>query len=458
MPRMLVVDDEESICWGLAKLGRSMGCDVITAASAEEGMRCAAESPPDVLVIDVRLPGIDGLSALPEFRRLIGSAPAIVMTAFGALEVAVEAVNQGAFEYVLKPFDLQEMRMVVERALALPTLSRQPSSSPREGMVGESAAMQLLFKQIALAAASDANVVLIGESGVGKELAARAIHEHSGRSDEPFVAVNVAALSTTVVESELFGHVEGAFTGANKERAGLLVRANGGTLYLDEVAEIEPALQTKLLRAIEQGEVLPVGADRPVKTTFRVVATTHRDLASRIRSGDFRHDLFYRLCVFEIRLPPLRDRVGDISLLATHFAERASERPLSFADSALEALQTRSWPGNVRELRNAVEHAAVLARTGTILPNHLPPSGPAPETGEADPVPALADAAVASVRRLLAKPELEGKVYELLLREFEEPVLREALASFAGEFAPAARALGIHRTTLRRKLDELNGA
>ncbi|MEQ8847333.1 sigma-54 dependent transcriptional regulator [Botrimarina sp.] len=450
MPEILIVDDEESICWGLEKLGRSMGCGVRTAASAEEGLRMAAESPPDLLVIDVRLPGVDGLSALDEFRRLTDSAPAIVMTAFGALEVAVEAIHRGAFEYVLKPFDLQEMRAAMQRGLSLKGAVRLPDAPPPGGMVGESAVMQTLFKRIALAAASDANVLLTGESGVGKELAARAIHEHGARSAGPFVAVNAAALSPSVVESELFGHVEGAFTGANRPRPGLMVQADGGTLFLDEVAEIDAALQTKLLRAIEQGEVLPVGADRPAPTRFRVVAATHQDLPARIASGEFRRDLYYRLCVFEVRVPPLRERVDDIPLLAAHFATRASRRPLSFSPEAIDALRSRQWPGNVRELRNAVEHAAVLARWGVVLPEHLPS---AKRLEPADGPTGLGAAVAARARQMLAAGDSAGRVYERLLREFEGPVLREALAHHDGEYAPAARTLGIHRTTLRRKLD-----
>lgn len=453
MPEILVVDDEESICWGLEKLGRSMGCEVRTAASAEEALRLAAESPPDLLVVDVRLPGMDGLSALDEFRRVAESAPAIVMTAFGALEVAVEAVNRGALDYVLKPFDLQEMRGALERGLRLNDGTRLPPATPPGGMVGESAVMQAFFKRIALAAASNANVLLTGESGAGKELAARAIHQHSACADQPFVAVNVAALNPAVVEAELFGHTAGAFTGAQRERPGLLVQADGGTLFLDEVAEIDAALQTKLLRAIEQGEVLPVGADQPVATQFRVVAATHQDLSSRIRAGQFRHDLFYRLCVFEVRVPPLRERPGDIPLLAAHFASAASERPLSFSPEALQMLTSREWPGNVRELRNAVEHAAVLARSGIVLPEHLPPARRLEAGPGDDTLAALTAAATARARQLLHEADSSEAVYEQLLCEFEAPVLREALAQNGGEYAPAARALGIHRTTLRRKLD-----
>ena len=390
MSSILIVDDEQSICWGLAKLGRGMGHEVVTASSAEEGLRIAEDSAPDLLLLDVRLPGMDGLTALDRFRQIIGDAPIIVVTAFGALDVAVRAVRGGAFEYLTKPFDLEEVRNAIDRALrAAPARRGAPRSAPQEAMVGETPVMQALFKRIALAAASDASIVLRGESGAGKELAARAIHDHSNRSDSNFVAVNLAALSPGVAESELFGHADGAFTGANRSRKGLLQEADGGTLFLDEVAEIPLELQVKLLRAIEQQEIHPVGADQPIKSHFRVVAATHRDLRERVKSGEFRHDLYFRLCAFEIFIPPLRDRRDDIPLLAVHFAEQISGAKLALADETLVELARRDWCGNVRELRNAIEHAAVLARTGVILPEHLPDPQPSLEGSASRCAPAI---------------------------------------------------------------------
>lgn len=327
MSKILVVDDEQSICWGFAKLGESMGHEVETAASAEEGLRLAAESRPDLLVLDVRLPGMDGLSALEHFRHDVGNAPIIVITAFGALDIAVKAVRSGAFEYLVKPFDLAEIRSAIDRALRCAGEMKTVAPAELHGdMVGSTPTMQALFKRIALAAASDANVLVRGESGVGKELAARAIHRYSPHAHSRFVAVNMAALSPTLAESELFGHVDGAFTGASRSRDGLLVQANGGTLFLDEIADIPLALQVKLLRALEQGGVLPVGADKPVKTSFRVVSATHQDLKARVQCGKFRHDLFFRICAFEITIPALRERVEDIPLLASYFASQIGKR------------------------------------------------------------------------------------------------------------------------------------
>ncbi|MCG8448148.1 MAG: sigma-54 dependent transcriptional regulator [Pirellulales bacterium] len=459
MSKILVVDDEQSICWGFVKLGESMGHNVVAAASAEEGLQLAAKSSPDLLVLDVRLPGMDGLTALQHFREHIGNAPIIIITAFGDLQTAVKTVQAGAFEYIIKPFDLAEVRSAIERALHKDSHATTIASVETDDeMIGCTPVMQELFKRIALAAASDANVLVRGESGVGKELAARAIHRHSKHSISEFVAVNVAALSPTLAESELFGHVDGAFTGARRSREGLLVKANGGTLFLDEVADIPLPLQVKLLRAIEQGEVLPVGADMPVKTSFRVVAATHQDLQALIQTGEFRHDLFFRICAFEIEIPALRERAEDIPLLASHFASQLSEGKLAFAEDAISEIKRRSWYGNVRELRNAIEHALVVARSGYVLPEHLPQ--PQPCMGQLQSTtngsPALSAASHQRAQELLNDPEAAGSVYDRFLSEVEAPLLADAMELFDNECAPAARALGLHRTTLKKKLVQHN--
>jgi two-component system, NtrC family, nitrogen regulation response regulator GlnG len=453
--RILVVDDEASICWGLAKLGETLGHDVRTASSAEEGLSLAEQERPDLLVLDVRLPGMDGLTAMAMFRRLIGEARIIVITAFGDLTTAVKAVEQGAFEYVLKPFDLHEIRAAVERALHQRTPRAAEESPTAERMLGQSAAMQAVFKRVALAAASDAEVLLVGESGVGKELAASAIHRHSSRRDRPFVAVNIAALNPSLADAELFGHVAGAFTGAQQDRKGLLVQANGGTLFIDEVADIPAPLQVKLLRALDLGEVLPVGADRPVKTDFRVVSATHRNLRGLVQGGEFRHDLFYRLCTFEIELPALRDRADDIPLLAQAFAQQFGGGQVVLADETIAELVRRPWFGNVRELRNAIEHAVVLARQGTVMPRHLP--APLPRFVNSTAMEADADrftqAADQLARALLNDATLSGGVYERFLHAVEPPLLAAAIEQYR-QCAPAARTLGLHRTTLKRKLEQ----
>ncbi len=461
MSKILVVDDEQAICWGFVKLGESMGHQVLTAASAEEGLRVAAQSSPDLLVLDVRLPGIDGLTALEKFKAIIGNAPVIIITAFGALDIAVKAVRGGAFEYLIKPFDLTEVRAAIERALrSVDEIAIAPShNDSHDEMVGATPIMQALFKRIALAAQSEANILVNGESGVGKELAARAIHCYSPRADAPFVAVNVAALNSNLAESELFGHVDGAFTGAKSSREGLLQQADGGTLFLDEVADIPMALQVKLLRAIEQQEVLPVGADEPIKTSFRVISATHQNLKSQVKASAFRHDLFYRISAFEIVIPALRQRIEDIPLLASFFAVQVGDGSLSLAQSTLTDMKQRNWSGNVRELRNAIEHASVVARTGIILPEHLPaeqascePEPPTLPTSN----PSLAAALNHRANELLDDPTAVGIVYETLLKEAEAPLLSNAMERFDNECAPAARALGLHRTTLKKKLKQHN--
>jgi two-component system, NtrC family, nitrogen regulation response regulator GlnG len=412
-----------------------------------------------VLVLDVRLPGMDGLTAIGKFRDAVGEIPIIVVTAFGDMDTAVRTVRSGVFDYLVKPFDVATIRATIQRALREPTATPFPSPSETgdQPLVGQTTVMQQLFKQIALVAATDTNVLLQGESGVGKELVARAIHEHSAAAHAPFVAVHVAALNPTLAESELFGHTAGAFTGASRDRDGLLVQANGGTLFLDEVADIPLPLQVKLLRAVEEGEVLPVGADTPLKTRFRVIGASHQNLKDHVQAGVFRHDLYFRLCAFEIHIPPLRQRSADIPLLAMHFAARLAQSPRVLADETLAELQQRPWHGNVRELRNAIEHGLVVARSGVVMPDHLPPPQPCfhpPAANERTHQQQLSDMSYRRAEELLDDPEATGSVYSRLLGEVERPLLDRAMKRFGNEYAPAARALGLHRTTLKKKLEE----
>jgi two-component system nitrogen regulation response regulator GlnG len=461
--RVLVVDDEPSICWGLRRLCESAGHEVTTVASAEHALMAIEEAAPDAIVLDVRLPGMSGLDAIPVIRQRAGTVPIIVITAHGDLETAVEATREGVFDYVLKPFDLETIERALVRALncrgGLPPAT---DVTVRDGdIVGRSPAMQQVFKQIALAAPSDAGVLLSGESGTGKELAARAIHRYSRRASGPFVAVNVASLSASLAESELFGHVRGAFTGADELHVGLLVRANGGTLFLDEVADIPMSVQVKLLRALEQGEVVPVGGTEPVRTNFRVVSATHRDLMQQVGQAEFRHDLFFRLGAFHIALPPLRSRHEDIVPLAEHFLRtlgRTSPSVARLSVAAQQELQRRTWPGNVRELRNSLEHAIVVARGGLIEPEHLPPpmtlSLGAPTSHDYGSDSALGQAVGAWARRRLRDGDRDTELYAEFLSVAEPPLFEEVLAQYQGQCAAAARRLGLHRTTLRKKLDE----
>jgi two-component system nitrogen regulation response regulator GlnG len=463
MAHLLIVDDEASICWGLAKLGESLGHSVVTAASAEQGLEAAAARRPDAIVLDVRLPGMSGIAAMDDFRQVAGPAPIVIITAFGDLATAVEAVRQGAFEYLLKPFDLETAQRVIERAVE--SVSRPPAASnavlPKHGedpIVGHSVAIQEVFKRIALVAPSDACVHIRGESGTGKELAARAIHRYSRRADGPFVAVNVASLSPSLAESELFGHSRGAFTGADQTRKGLLEQAHGGTIFLDEVADIPLPLQVKLLRVLEHGEILPVGGDRPTQSDFRLISATHQDLRQRVSEGEFRHDLYYRLITFEVEIPPLRQRRDDIPELASHFLdalrgeEDAGAQP-SISSEAMAELQRREWFGNVRELRNAIEHAMILARGGIIASEHLPP--PMLLT---TPSSRRSETALASLVREWAESQLDDPavedIYERFLQLVESPLFQAAMDRCGGQCMAAAKRLGLHRTTLRKKLDE----
>jgi two-component system nitrogen regulation response regulator GlnG len=316
--------------------------------------------------------------------------------------------------------------------------------------------MQNVFKKIALAASSDASVLVIGESGVGKELAATAIHRNSGRRDAPFVAVNFAAINPAQMEIELFGQVDAA--GDGTPRQGLLLQAHGGTLFIDEVADIPLALQLKLLRVLDRGEVVPVGGETPLRCRFRVIAATRHNLRKKVEAGEFRYDLFFRLCTFEIELPPLRDRRDDIALLAEHFAAQIAGQRVTFAEETLAELERRQWYGNVRELRGAVEHALVVARRGAVMPEHLPAALPNLWQGPSQPsAPQRADLASAiahATKELLSDPNTAGAVYDRFLQQVEPPLLATVMSKCGQRCAPAARVLGLHRTTLKKKLTQ----
>ncbi len=464
MSNLLVVDDEQAICWGLAKMGESLGYQVTTASSAESALELAGNIHPDVIVLDIRLPGMDGLAAIDLLRQRAGDVPIIVITAYGDLQTAVNAVRNGAFDYITKPFNLEQVRHAVLRAAGRHEHDNAGAQRdvPVEGIVGRTPVMQATFNRIALAAAADTSVLLAGESGTGKELAARAIHRYSRRADGPFVAVNVAALSPSLAESELFGHERGAFTGAERARIGLLAQAQGGTLFLDEVADIPLPIQIKLLRALDTGEVVPVGGTKPLSHDFRVISATHQDLLKKIADGSFRHDLFFRLAAFHIDLPPLRERRDDIPDLVQHFVARycggaASAQP-TVTREALAELQRRPWFGNVRELRNVVEHALIVARGGAVLPEHLSPpiaaelvQGAMGDSASAERIEALIhDWAQDALR----DPERSRQAYNELLRIVERPLLKAAMEKHGGNCAAAARELGLHRITLRKKLDQ----
>ncbi len=473
MSRVLIVDDEAGICWAFGEYLGDLGHEVAVAGTAEEGLDEARRAPLDAVVLDVRLPGVDGISAMSAFREHVGAAPIIVITAFGNLDTAIRAMDAGAFDYLVKPFDLDQAAAVVQRALetgwstsgtADPTPGRETEGTAPARLIGGSPAMQALFKQIALVAATDVPVLITGESGTGKELVARAIHEHGARRDRTFLPVCLAALSQGLIEGELFGHVRGSFTGANQDRKGLLELAGGGTVLLDEIGDVPLGMQVKLLRAIEHREATPVGDARPRPIDVRFLAATNRPLTELMASGEFREDLFFRLSVFPIHVPPLRDRLEDVPALAKHFLDLASPRrgrEVALRDDLIGELTRRPWLGNVRELRNAIERAAIVARGGPVLPEHLPPSIELPGRGtEAAEARGLEQAIARWTETALEEIdsgadsglEVEGALYDQFLARVEPPMLRTVLHRQSGNKALAAQRIGIHRSTLRQKL------
>jgi two-component system nitrogen regulation response regulator GlnG len=462
MSHVLIVDDEESICWGLSRLLREDGHSVATAASAEDALAAVSEQRPDIAVLDIRLPGQDGLSAMESLFELAGQIPVVIITAFGSLHTAVSAFKKGAFEYLPKPFDLEQATAVINRALDHARSTRPVKNGPHELAAGEpllggSAAMQEVFKRIALVAPTESPVLICGESGTGKELVARAIHRYSRRNERAFVPVNLAALSPTLIESELFGHVRGAFTGADQSRPGLLEIADGGTVLFDEAGDIPLSVQVKLLRVLEQREITPIGSAQPRRTSFRVISATNRDLLQQCAAGSFREDLYYRLAVVEIRIPPLRERRDDIPLLADRFLRSVNDAngwSAKLEKTTIHVLLERPWWGNVRELRNAVEYAALMARGGPIAPEHLPPAVTIQSSDTASPREALRSAVRRWAKSEVLNIERHGRLYERFLAEVEPPLFDVALESTNQNRASAADILGIHRATLRKKLND----
>jgi two-component system nitrogen regulation response regulator GlnG len=453
---ILIVDDEEAVCWALERALVREGHSVSVAASAEQMFQLLGKKRPDAIVLDVRLPGMDGLTALVRLQEVAPGVPVIIVTAFGNLPTAVRAVEGGAFDYLSKPFDLPQALEAIQRALHRPPPpSPAPEEEPPAGseeMVGRGPAMQGVFKRIALVAPRDASVLITGESGTGKELVARAIHRYSARRDRPFLPVHVAALNPNLVESELFGHTRGAFTGATQARSGLLALADGGTVFLDELADIPLPVQVKLLRVLEHNEVLPVGANQPQPLNIRILAATHQDLARCVAEGRFRHDLYFRLNVFEIPLPPLRDRPEDIEALAEFFLRRFEPRALPLLPETLRYLQALPWFGNVRELRNALEHAAIVARGGPLLPEHFPTlSGDPSINNPAEQLAAMVRKWLADRVRAAGASSPSG-LYDELLRCVEPALLDEVLKRLQGNRWAAAQWLGLNRATVRKKL------
>jgi DNA-binding NtrC family response regulator len=461
MPTILIADDEKNI---RATLARALGLEGFATEEAEDGIRALArleEGGIDLLLLDLQMPVLDGLALLERLAAGERRVPVIVLTAHGSIDKAVRAVRLGAVDFIEKPPSAERILLAVENALRLDRLARENRRLEEEAglggrLIGSSPAMETLRDTIRRVAPSEAGVLVAGENGAGKELVAHALHEGSGRRARPLVTVNCAAIPATLFESELFGHARGAFTGATETRRGKFQEADGGTLFLDEIGEVPPALQPKMLRALENGEVERVGGRGPERVNVRVIAATNRDLEAEVRAGRFREDLYYRLLVVPIRVPALRDRHADIPVLAEHFLAAACRRnrvrPKRLGAGALAVLEAHPWPGNVRELRNAMERVAILAPGEAIEAAHLSFLAAA----SVPPGPGTAGAGTPASGAPAATTAPPG-AFDLAaaVEHHERALIRAVLERTGWRMAKAARELGLERSHLYKKLAAL---
>jgi DNA-binding NtrC family response regulator len=450
--RILVVDDDGAVRYAVAELLGDAGHAVRQAEHAPAALAALEGEPAELVITDLSMPAMSGMELLEELRSRCPDTLVILLTAHGDERVAVQALKLGAWDYLPKPFDNEELLAAVSRAREVLALRREnrrlrdEMSGAIPGVIAGSPAMRETLRIVARVAPTDVTILVTGESGTGKEVVARALHDGSLRARGPLVALNCSALPADLVESELFGHVRGAFTGADRDREGRFAAADGGTLFLDEVGDLAPAAQAKLLRALEEGRVTPVGATTPVEVDVRIVAATNRPLPGLVQAGSFREDLYFRLGVVQLELPPLRDRREDIPALAAHFiahfAERHRRDPLPLSEPARRALLAYDWPGNVRELRNAIERALVLADGSEIEARDLPPT----ITSDAAPLRPT-DAAMAGLSFSDAR--------ERVVHSFERSFLAAALERHGGNVSGTARALGLHRQSLQKMMKRL---
>ncbi len=443
-PSILIVDDDKNICKMIeASLRKERKYDIQTALSGEACLRIVREELPDLVLLDIQMPGIDGIETLKRIKQEDTRIPVIMMTAHGTIERAVSSMKLGAYDFLTKPFARDRLLITVQNALINSSLKKEVDELRSElkhkyafeNIIGQSGAMQDVFRAVEKVVNSNVTVLIQGESGTGKELIARAIHMHSAtRADKPFVAVNCSALPESILESELFGHEKGSFTGASARRIGKFEQANGGTIFLDEIALMTPATQSKVLRVLQEREFERVGGNDLIKVDVRVISATNKDLEEAMKKGDFREDLYYRISVFPIKLPPLRERKEDIPLLAAHFLKKFNQQEgkeiEGITADALDLLMSYNWPGNVRELENAIERAVVLSNGPEITAKDLP----------------------AAVRSLGEK-----RIYETdntlasWIEKLEEEALRQALLECEGNISRTAKKLGIGRATIYRK-------
>jgi two-component system nitrogen regulation response regulator GlnG len=469
---LLVIDDEPNIIFSITEVLSSEKLRVKSATCARDGIACVRGEKPDVVILDLRLPDLSGLDAFDEIRRIDARVPVIMITAYSTTEAAIDAMRRGVFEYLVKPVNFKRLRDVVGRALEVSRLSRTPTvlepiddATSADLIVGQSPAMQEVYKAIGRTAPHDATVLITGESGTGKELVARAIYHYSRRNLMPFLAINCAALPETLLESELFGHERGAFTGADQRRVGKFEQVNGGTIFLDEVGDMSPATQAKALRLLQEQQFERIGGNVPIQTDVRVIAATNKDLAKEVEKGTFRIDLYYRLNGFTIRLPPLRERREDIPALTDHFLRvfntELETSVLSATPETIRVLMEHDWPGNIRELQSAIRYAVVHATGNIITPDCLPGSCLgrsccAPTVAATTPADTSAFDFVRFVRRLLAENQTD--IYDAVCAQLDRIVLAEVMAACHGSQQQAAERLGIARATLRNKLRALGMA
>jgi two-component system nitrogen regulation response regulator GlnG len=462
MAKLLVVDDEPNILYSMEKGLGSDTLEVIGAQTGSEAIGLTKRQRPDVAILDVRLSDMSGLELFDQIREVDSRLPVIIMTAHGATETAIEAMKRGAYEYLLKPVDLPQLRELVERAIELSRFRHVPAvfddseaSENSERIVGQSPAMQAVYKAIGRVAPSDVTVLITGESGTGKDLAARAIWQHSGRADRTFLAFNCAAIPETLLESELFGHEKGAYTGADRQRIGRFEQAHGGTLFLDEVGDMSAGTQAKLLRVLQEQCFERVGGSETIRTDVRLLAATNKNLEKEVAAGRFRSDLFFRLNVFTIHLPALRERRDDIPLLTDHFVRQMGRtmgrNVRGLAPAAQKRLEDYDWPGNVRQLQSVLKYGLVRA-SGEVLTldslpeNLLQPGSSSPGTGTGSALPDVA----ARTAGLLRAGETD--LYRQVCQEMERTMLDVVLRHCRGNQVQASELLGISRTTLRAKL------
>jgi two-component system nitrogen regulation response regulator GlnG len=468
MEKILVIDDEQDVLYSFRRNLETPERQVVTAAGLEDGLETFRREKPDITVCDIRLGPASGLDVLTQLRQVDPKALVILMTAYGTSQTAIEAMKRGAYDYILKPFDVPKVKALIESALKAArdmhqVVSYEPllaSEDYSEGIVGRSEAMQTVFKRIGQVAHSDATVLITGESGSGKELVARAIYHHSPRAANAFMAINCATIPESLLESELFGHERGAFTGANQQRIGKFEQCDGGTLFLDEIGDMPLLTQSKMLRVLQNGEFQRVGGSQTLRADVRVIAATNKPLEQLVAAREFREDLYYRLNVVRVHLPPLRERRDDVPVLVDYFLQRLRKsgkgRIRGIAIEALRVLEAHAWPGNVRELENVVQRAAILAKGDNILRSDLPaellqPAAPTPAapaiTAPTAPAPE-ADPARVLFDRARRDPALK------IIPWVERELIRHALVETNGNQVQAAKLLGITRATLRKRIDK----